>query len=76
VKAEIIAIGTEILLGEIIDTNSAFIARQLPELGIDLLYKSVVGDNLGRIGEIFQRAWDRSDLIITTGGLGRAGGAA
>jgi len=70
VKAEIIAIGTEILLGEIIDTNSAFIARQLPELGIDLLYKSVVGDNLGRIGEIFQRAWDRSDLIITTGGLG------
>lgn len=70
VKAEIIAIGTEILLGEIIDTNSAFIARQLPELGIDLLYKSVVGDNLGRISETFQRAWGRSDLVITTGGLG------
>jgi nicotinamide-nucleotide amidase len=70
VKAEIIAIGTEILLGEIIDTNSAFIARQLPELGIDLYYKTVVGDNMGRITETFQRAWGRSDLIITTGGLG------
>lgn len=69
-KAEIIAIGTEILLGEIIDTNSAYIARQLPELGIDLLYKSVVGDNMGRISDVFQRAWGRSDLIITTGGLG------
>ena len=69
-KAEIIAIGTEILLGEIIDTNSAYIARQLPELGIDLLYKSVVGDNMGRINDAFQRAWGRSDLIITTGGLG------
>ncbi len=69
-KAEIIAIGTEILLGEIIDTNSAHIAQQLPELGIDLFYKTVVGDNIGRITETFQRAWGRSDLIITTGGLG------
>ena len=69
-KAEIIAIGTEILLGEIVDTNSAYIAQQLPELGIDLLYKTVVGDNMQRITETFQRAWDRSDLIVTTGGLG------
>ncbi|MFN0095181.1 MAG: CinA family nicotinamide mononucleotide deamidase-related protein, partial [Dehalococcoidia bacterium] len=69
-KAEIIAIGTEILLGEIIDTNSAHIAQQLPELGIDLYYKSVVGDNMGRIVETFQRAWGRSDLIVCTGGLG------
>jgi nicotinamide-nucleotide amidase len=70
VKAEIVAIGTEILLGEIIDTNSAHIARQLPELGIDLYYKSVVGDNLGRIVETLRRGWERSDLIIITGGLG------
>lgn len=69
-KAEIIAIGTEILLGEIVDTNSAHIAQQLPELGIDLYFKSVVGDNLGRIRDTFERAWNRSDLIITTGGLG------
>ena len=69
-KAEIIAIGTEILLGEIIDTNSAYIAQRLPELGIDLNYKSVVGDNMGRIVETFERAWNRSDIIICTGGLG------
>jgi nicotinamide-nucleotide amidase len=69
-KAEIIAIGTEILLGEIIDTNSAHIAQQLPELGIDLYYKSVVGDNLGRIVETLRRGWERSDLLIITGGLG------
>lgn len=69
-KAEIIAVGTEILLGEIVDTNSAHIARQLPELGVDLLYKSVVGDNRGRIVEVFSRAWERSDLTIITGGLG------
>ncbi|MGH2611340.1 MAG: competence/damage-inducible protein A, partial [Tepidiformaceae bacterium] len=69
-KAEIIAIGTEILLGEIVDTNSAWIAQRLPELGIDLNYNSVVGDNRGRIDETLRRAWDRSDLIITTGGLG------
>jgi len=70
VKSEIIAIGTEILLGEIIDTNSAFIAQRLPELGIDLYYKTVVGDNMGRIVETFERAWNRSDLVICTGGLG------
>lgn len=69
-KAEIIAIGTEILLGEIIDTNSAYIAQRLPELGIDLYYKSVVGDNMGRIVETFERAWNRSDLVVCTGGLG------
>jgi len=70
VKAEIVAIGTEILLGEIVDTNSAYIAQRLPELGIDLYYKSVVGDNLGRLVETLERGWTRSDLIFTTGGLG------
>jgi nicotinamide-nucleotide amidase len=70
VKAEIIAVGTEILLGEIVDTNSAWIAQSLPELGIDLYYKSVVGDNMGRIVETFERAWNRSDLLLVTGGLG------
>jgi nicotinamide-nucleotide amidase len=70
VRAEIIAIGTEILLGEIVDTNSAWIAQRLPELGIDLNYTSVVGDNRSRIDETLKRAWDRSNLIITTGGLG------
>jgi nicotinamide-nucleotide amidase len=69
-KAEIVSIGTEILLGEIIDTNSAYIAERLPALGIDVYYKHVVGDNLGRLTEVVGRAFERADLVITTGGLG------
>ena len=69
-KAEIISIGTEILLGEILDTNSQYIASRLPALGIDLYFTSVVGDNLERLSEVLGRAWERSDLVLTTGGLG------
>jgi nicotinamide-nucleotide amidase len=69
-KAEIISIGTEILLGEIVDTNANFLASQLPELGIDLYYSSQVGDNLNRLIEIIGRSYGRSDLTICTGGLG------
>lgn len=69
-KAEIVSVGTEILLGEIVDTNSAYIAARMPALGIDVYYKHVVGDNLGRLVEVLRRGWERSDLIITTGGLG------
>lgn len=69
-KAEILSIGTEILLGEITDTNASYIASQLPGLGIDLYWVSQVGDNRGRVGEVLRRAWGRSDLILTTGGLG------
>jgi nicotinamide-nucleotide amidase len=69
-NAEIVSIGTEILLGEIVDTNSAYIAERLPALGIDVYYKHVVGDNLGRLAEVIGRARERADLVITTGGLG------
>ena len=69
-QAEIIVIGTELLLGQIIDTNAAYIAQQLSSLGIDLYYKSTVGDNKGRMVETLQRAVDRSDLVLTTGGIG------
>jgi nicotinamide-nucleotide amidase len=69
-KAEIISIGTELLLGEIIDTNSAYLASQLPLLGVDLNYISTVGDNQDRLGEALKQAWGRSEIIITTGGLG------
>ena len=69
-KAEIVAIGTEILLGEIVDTNSAWIAQHLPALGIDLNHTSVVGDNMGRVMDTLGRAWERAELVITTGGLG------
>ncbi|HYM14774.1 MAG TPA: competence/damage-inducible protein A [Dehalococcoidia bacterium] len=69
-KAEIVSIGTEILLGEIIDTNAAYIASRLPPLGIDLYFKAVVGDNLERLTETIARARERSDVVICTGGLG------
>ena len=69
-RLRIVSIGTEILLGEIVDTNAAFIASQLPEYGVDLLYVSQVGDNPGRLEEVLARAWQRSDLTFATGGLG------
>ncbi len=69
-KTEIISIGTELLLGEIIDTNSAYLASQLPLLGLDLNFISIVGDNQQRLIETLEQAWRRSDIIITTGGLG------
>jgi nicotinamide-nucleotide amidase len=69
-KAEIIPVGTEILLGNIVDTDSYFLANQLPLLGIDLYFISAVGDNHKRLVDTLKRAWERADLIITTGGLG------
>lgn len=68
--SEIITIGTEILLGEIVDTNAPFIARALRDLGVDLYWKTSVGDNPGRISQALRQALARSDIIITTGGLG------
>lgn len=69
-KAEIISIGTELLLGEILDTNTQFLANQLALMGIDLYYISTVGDNPGRLSGVLKQAWQRSELILTTGGLG------
>ncbi|MGN6700697.1 MAG: CinA family nicotinamide mononucleotide deamidase-related protein [Thermomicrobiales bacterium] len=69
-KAEIISVGTELLLGSITDTNATFIAQDLSPLGIDLYYVSQVGDNLDRLVETIARAWNRSDLTIITGGVG------
>jgi nicotinamide-nucleotide amidase len=69
-KAEIIPVGTEILLGNIIDTDSFFLANELPLLGIDLYFVSTVGDNQERLVDTLKQAWKRADLIITTGGLG------
>jgi competence/damage-inducible protein CinA-like protein len=68
--AEIIAIGTEILLGEIVDTNSRFIARALRDAGIDLFWTTAVGDNENRIAEAIRQSLTRSNIVITTGGLG------
>jgi competence/damage-inducible protein CinA-like protein len=69
-RAEIISCGTELLLGYITDTNATFLAQSLAALGIDLYFVSQVGDNQGRIVETLRRAWERSDLVIITGGLG------
>jgi nicotinamide-nucleotide amidase len=69
-KAEIITSGTELLLGEVTDVNTSYIAGQLAALGIDLYYCSTVGDNFERFSGVLKQAWGRSDLIIITGGLG------
>jgi competence/damage-inducible protein CinA-like protein len=69
-NAEIISIGTELLLGETVDTNSAYIARQLRDLGINIFYLITVGDNLERIADAIRASLSRADLVITTGGLG------
>ena len=69
-RAEVISVGTEILLGQITDTNSTFISRRLAELGIDVYFKTTVGDNEQRMLEVLEIAAKRSDLIIISGGLG------
>ena len=69
-KAEIFSIGTELLMGELTDTNSAWMAARLPALGIELQWVSIIGDNLAMLTEGFVRALQRADLICTTGGLG------
>ena len=69
-SAEIITIGTEILLGEIVDTNTRYIARTLRSLGVDLYRTVTIGDNTDRIAEAIQRSMERANIVITTGGLG------
>lgn len=70
IQAEIIAIGSELLLGQIIDTNSASIAKRLAEIGIDLVQTTTVGDDLPRMERILREAMGRSAVVITTGGIG------
>lgn len=69
-NAEIFSIGTELLMGQISNTNAQFLSRNLSELGINVYYHSVVGDNMVRASDLFKIALERSDLIVTTGGLG------
>ncbi len=69
-KAEIIAVGTEILLGDIVNTNAQYIAKRLADLGIAVYHQSVVGDNRERLLQAYTLAFSRADLVITTGGLG------
>jgi competence/damage-inducible protein CinA-like protein len=69
-SAEIITIGTELLLGEIVDTNSQYLARQLRDAGIDIYWTTTVGDNLVRIADAVRQGLQRSDIVVCTGGLG------
>lgn len=69
-RAETISIGTELLLGQITDTNAVWIAERLSEVGVDLYFRTTVGDNVGRIVDAIKHALTRADVILTTGGLG------
>lgn len=68
--AEILSVGTELLLGDIVNTNAQYLSKKLAQLGIDLYYQTVVGDNGERVRGALEIALDRADLIIMTGGLG------
>lgn len=68
--AEIVTTGTELLLGEIVDTNAAYIARQLRTIGLNLFFKTTVGDNEERMTMVLKQALERSDVILVSGGLG------
>lgn len=69
-KAEIIAVGTELLLGQIVNTNAQFLSQELAALGVDVYFQTVVGDNTARLRQAIEVARSRADLLVFTGGLG------
>ena len=69
-RVEVVAVGTELLLGQVVDTNSGWIAATLAGAGIDVLHTGCVGDNAARIGDELRLALARSDAVIVCGGLG------
>ena len=69
-QSEIVSVGHELLMGEIVDTDTSWLAQRLSELGIPVRWTSIVGDDMDDLIEVFGRALDRADLLITTGGLG------
>ncbi len=72
-KSEILSVGTELLLGQLVDTNAPYLAQSLSTLGIDVYWISQVGDNQGRLVDALRRGWERSDLIVISGGVGPTG---
>lgn len=69
-RAAILTVGTEILFGQIVNTNTVFLSRELNAMGFDVMYHHTVGDNAGRLEEIINKSFEECDLIVTTGGLG------
>ncbi|MGE5620327.1 MAG: CinA family nicotinamide mononucleotide deamidase-related protein [Sphingomonadaceae bacterium] len=72
-KGEILSVGTELLLGQLVDTNAPYLAQSLSTLGIDVFWISQVGDNQSRLVDALRRGWERSDLIVISGGVGPTG---
>ena len=70
VRAELVGVGTELLLGQIANTNARWMGERLAEIGVDVLYHQVVGDNTARIAEVLRLACSRADVVLVTGGLG------
>ncbi|MDR2649115.1 MAG: competence/damage-inducible protein A [Clostridiales bacterium] len=68
--AEILAVGTELLLGDILNTNARYLSRELADMGINVYYQTVVGDNRSRLLNAYRTAFSRADIVIATGGLG------
>ena len=69
-KCELVFVGTELLLGDILNTNAQYLSKKLAALGFDVLFQCVVGDNPKRLKEVLKEGLERADIIITTGGLG------
>ncbi len=69
-RAEVVSVGTEHLLGQIVDTNAVYLCSVLAGLGIAVYFRSTVGDNVGRVQDVFRQALGRADLVVSTGGLG------
>ena len=69
-QGEVVSIGTELLLGQIVDTNAAYISQLLAAAGVSVFYRTTVGDNVDRAAQILREAVERSEIVITTGGLG------
>ena len=69
-QAEVLAVGSELLLGQIVDANSAGIARHLAAIELNLFYKTTVGDNRPRVAAVLRQGLGRSQVVVTTGGIG------
>jgi nicotinamide-nucleotide amidase len=69
-KAEIVAVGTELLLGDIVNGNAAWLGRELADIGVDVEFSTAVGDNIARITDVLRFACERADIVVVTGGLG------
>ena len=69
-KSAILSVGTELLFGQVVNTNAAYLSQQLNHLGIDVMYHYTVGDNPQRLRDMIEMAFEDCDLVITTGGLG------